>query len=196
MIYAVLHSFTIGYEKMETSKNEPAVFFHLKWASKIALIIGVIATVGLLLAIFFITDDKGVDYAHVIANHRLTQHHLGPTLLVFGLALVLISSVTTWFIALYSSFRIAGPLFRFSQNLKHVIANAFSIPVAIRQTDQLQREWNQFDESQARLREHYADLSQALTACEQALRSGGGPDNSALQRAFTRLQEVERRVQI
>lgn len=181
---------------MHSSPYIPPVLFHLKWVAKVALIVGLAAGVGLLLAIYFVASDEGSDYAHVIANHSLTQHNLGLTMLVFGLALVLLAAVTTWFIALYSSFQIAGPLFRFSQNLKDVIDNAFSKPLAIRKTDLLQREWAQFDASQARLREHFADLDQALTACEQALQSGADPGSAELPQALARLQEVERLVQL
>lgn len=181
---------------MQSIQNDPPVFFHLRWVAKVALIVGITASIGLLLAIYFTTNDEGADYAHVIANRSLTQKNLGDTLLVFGLALVLVSAITTWFISLYSSFRIAGPLFRFCQNLKDIIDDAFSIPLAIRKSDLLQREWAQFDASQARLRDHYANLSQALAACEQALQSGAEPGNANQQMALARLQEVERLVQL
>ncbi len=180
---------------MHLGQNEPPVLFHLKWVAKIALSVGTIAWAGLLLAIFLVTDDKGTDYANVILTHGLTRQNLGPAILVFGLLMVVIASITTWFIALYSSFRIAGPLFRFSQNLKNIIGNAFAVPMAIRQTDMLQREWNEFDISQTKLREHYACLRDALEQCEQTLRAAE-PDPDSLRQALERLREIERRVQL
>ncbi len=179
---------------MHTASDTPPVLFHLKWVAKIALMVGVAATVGLLAAIFLVTDDSGVDYAHVIASHSLTQHNLQVTLLVFGLALVLVACVATWLIALYSSFRIAGPLFRFAQNLTGLLDNALSIPVAIRQNDLLQAQWAQFESSQAKLRAHYAQLQQALLATEQALQPG--TDRAALTQALAQLQEVEQHAQL
>jgi len=179
---------------MQVKPETPPVLFHLKWVAKLALMVGVVATVGLLSAIFLITDDSGTDYAHVIASHSLTQQNLQVTLLVFGLALVLVACVATWLIALYSSFRIAGPLFRFSQNLKGLMHNALTIPQAIRKDDLLQAQWTQFDASQARLRAHYDDLQQALRAAEQALQPGIDP--VALTQALAQLQEVEHRVQL
>ena len=177
-------------------QNEPPALFHVKWVAKIALGVGAVAWIGLLLGIFLITDDNGTNYAQVISTHSLTQQSLGPAILVFGLVMVVIASITTWFIALYSSFRIAGPLFRFSQNLKNIIENPFAVPMAIRRNDMLQREWNKFDVSQAKLREHYASLREALDRCEQALREGAEPDTVSLRQAFDRLREVERRVQL
>lgn len=181
---------------MQSIRNDPPVFFHLRWVAKVALIVSLSASIGLLLALYFITNDAGQEYAHIIVNRSLTQQNLGGALLVFGLALVLVSAVTTWFISLYSSFRIAGPLFRFCQNLKDVIDDAFSIPIPIRKSDLLQREWAQFEASQARLRDHYANLSQALAACEQALQSDAAPGSAEQQAALARLQELERRAQL
>lgn len=181
---------------MHTAPDTPPVLFHLKWVAKIALVVGVAATVGLLSAIFLITDDSGVDYAHVIASHSLTQQNLQVTLLVFGLALVLVACVATWLIALYSSFRIAGPLFRFAQNLKGLMDNALSIPLAIRQNDLLQAQWTQFEASQASMRHHYAQLQHALLAVELALPTAASPDPAALQQALATLEEVEQRVQL
>jgi len=183
-------------QNMHPVRNEPLVLFHVKWVAKIALSVGAIAWVGLLLAIFLVTDENGTDYAHIISNHSLTRQNLGPAILVFGLVMVVIASIATWFIALYSSFRIAGPLFRFSQNLKSIIENAFAVPMAIRQTDMLQREWREFDASQAKLREHYGNLREALDQCEQTLQPGAELDTASLRQALARLQEVERRVQL
>jgi len=178
------------------AKNEPPILFHVKWVAKIALSVGTVAWAGLLLAIFLVTDDSGTDYAHIIFTHSLTKQNLGPTILVFGLTMVVIASLATWVIALYSSFRIAGPLFRFAQNLKCIIEDAFAVPMAIRGTDMLQREWNEFDASQAKLREHYVSLRESLDQCELALRGGSEPDKVALHQALARLREVERRAQL
>ena len=181
---------------MHPVQNESPVMFHAKWVAKIALSVAAVAWIGLLLAIFLVTDENGTDYAHIISSNSLTRQSLGPAILVFGLVMVVVASISTWLIALYSSFRIAGPLFRFSQNLKVIIENPFAVPMAIRNTDMFQREWHKFDASQARLREHYGYLRENLDQCEQSLRDGVEPDTVALQQALSGLQEVERRVQL
>jgi low affinity Fe/Cu permease len=181
---------------MQPGENEQQVPFSMQWVAKIALSVAAIAAAALLLAIFLATDDSGSDYAHVILTHSLTRQSLGPAILVFGLLMVVVAAIATWLIALYGSFRIAGPLFRFSHNLQSIIDNAFAVPMAIRQTDMLQGEWKQFDASQARLRDHYGSLRQALDQCRQALQAGGKPDEALLRQALARLQEVERRVQL
>lgn len=183
-------------QSIHPGQNEPPVLFHFKWVAKVALSVGTVAWAGLMLAIFLITDDKGTGYAQIISAYSLTRQNLGSAILVFGLLMAVIASITTWFIALYSSFRIAGPLFRFSQNLKSIIDSAFVVPVPIRRTDMLQREWNKFDASQARLREHYMALGEALDQCQQALRAGAESDRASLRQALAGLQEVERRVHL
>ncbi|MFI4939960.1 MAG: hypothetical protein ACHP7O_06415, partial [Burkholderiales bacterium] len=170
--------------------------FHLKWVAKIALCVGVVACVGLLPAVFLIADMRSADYARIIFDNNLVRQGLGPAILVFGLWMVVIASVSTWVIALYSSFRIAGPLFKFSQNLKWIIEHAFTIPVTIRRTDMLQREWREFDASQAKLREHYRSLREALDRCEQLLQTDDEVDTVALRAALAQLQEIERRAQL
>lgn len=177
---------------MHPGQNEPPVLFQCKWVARIALTFGAIASIGLLQEIILFTDEKGTDYAHIISNHGLTRQSLEPAILVFGLVMVVIA----WLIELYSSFRIAGPLLVFSQNLKGIIENAFAVPLAIWRTDMLQREWNEFDASQEKLREHYGCLREALGQCEQILRAGADLDMVSLRQALARLQEVERRVQL
>lgn len=181
---------------MQRTRNEPPVLFHAKLVAKIALSVGAIAGIGVLLAIFLITDDKGTDYAHIVLTYSLTEQSLGPAILVFGLVMVVLASISTWLFTLYGSFRIAGPLYRFSQNLNSIIKNTFAVPVAIRQADLLQREWKEFEASQAKLREHYACLREALNNCEQALQGTADIDAVSLTQALERLRGIERHAQL
>jgi hypothetical protein len=181
---------------MPASHNERPVFLHARWIAKVALAVATLALSGLLLSLFWVIDDRGGSYASTIFSHNLTRQSLAPTILVFGLVMTVVASVVTWFFALYSSFRVAGPLFRFSQNLKSIIGNAFAVPIAIRQTDMLQREWLEFETSQSQLREHYRGLRDGLDRFDQSLQSPNGFDSPASQAAWAALQEVERRAQL
>lgn len=176
--------------------DEPVIFFHLKWVAKIALGVGILAIAGLLLVLFFITDDRGAEYGRIILNHSLTELSLAPAILVFGLSMVSLAGMLTWLISLYSSFRIAGPLYRFSQNLKNALAHPSAPLQAIRTGDLLQAEWRAVDAGMTRLSEHYADLALALGEAEQALSSAEDDRLSTMRGALARLQEVERRVQL
>jgi len=178
---------------MSSAATDKPNLFHLKWVAKIAFLMAAAATVGLLVVVFLATDDKGVSYASIISSHSLTQQNLGPAMGLFALLLVLVAAVFTWLIALYASFRIAGPLFRFAQNLKTIIKDSFAVPLAIRQSDMLQQEWHEFETGQARLRSHYAQLRGALDKYRAALLQGKSEQATA---AMAELQEAERRVQL
>jgi len=179
---------------MSQTATEPSALFHAKWVAKMALLVALVAAAGLLAAIFWVTTDEGVSYGSVVLSRSLTQQKLLPVMVVFGLLLVCVAALCTWLIALYSSHRIAGPLFRFAKNIKLISQDSFAAPLAIRKTDLLQRQWLEFDAAQKRLREHYGDLRDALDACRQGLAAHG--PGAELSEALARLQEVERSGQV
>lgn len=123
----------------QTEKSRE-ILFHLRWVSKIPLWIGATAAVGLVIDLFFITGDAGTAYGELIHSRNLAQHQLGPALLIGGIFLVSFGALLTWLIALYSSFRVAGPLFRLTRNLKGSIGHRPEKPISVRATDRLQAE--------------------------------------------------------
>lgn len=175
---------------MAMSDQQPATLFHVKWVAKIALLVALAAGLGLLAAVFWVTDDQGANYASLIMSRSLTQQKLGPVMVVFGLLSVAVAALATWLIALYSSHRIAGPLFRFAQNIRQILQQPFAAPLAIRKTDVLQQEWREFESAQTRLREHYGALRDALDDYRKQVQ---GQD--ALT-ALEHLQEVSHRAQV
>jgi len=187
---------------LELSKNQNKnsaplpVFFHLRWVAKIALSVGVLAFIILIIELFMITDDKGMEYSRIILSDHLTYENLVPTIMVFGLLLTIVASIITWMVSLYGSFHIAGPLYRFSQNMKNVIEHPSNKPIAIRHTDLLQSEWQEFAASLSKLDQHYRQLRAACEEVEQALPPDAKADLSAVREAVARLKEVERHVQL
>ncbi|MDD5029368.1 MAG: hypothetical protein PHH58_07695 [Rhodoferax sp.] len=175
---------------MSTSDRQPAALFHVKWVGKIALLVALVSGAGLLAAITWATDATGSNYGAIVMSNSLTQQKLGPVMWVFGLLSVTVAALTTWLISLYSSHRIAGPLFRFAQNIKAILADPFARPLAIRATDALQQEWREFETAQTRLREHYGALRDALEDCRKVA------PGEAAQLTLARLQEVEHRGQV
>lgn len=176
-------------------RREPPVFFHLKRVAGIALSVGVAACAGMLVVLMLVTDDQGTRYGQTIGTYSLTGQNLGWSLLVFGLAIVAFAGVTTWLIALYSSFRIAGPLYRFSRTLETGIEQWPAVPLPIRRTDQLHQEWEALNVSVSAVRGHYDDLRQALEETERSLQAGPAGEASPSQ-AIARLKEIERRVRL
>ena len=170
-------------------------FFHLKRVAGIALSVSVAACAGLFVVLLLVIDDIGTSYGNLIGSYSLASRNLGWVLLVFGLAIVAVAGVATWLISLYSTFRIAGPLFRFARNLEMEIERGPVAPAPIRGTDQLQREWQAFDASVAALRRHYHELRQAVNEARQSMDAGATRRKSGSQ-AIARLTEVERRARL
>lgn len=108
----------------------------LKLVSRFALYTSVVAVAMLVLSVLFLTDQTGTSYSEIIYAHSLSQKHLKPVLLISGLCLLSFVAFITWLFTIYSSFRIAGPLYRFSRNLEHAAEGV--PPIGVRSDDALQ----------------------------------------------------------
>lgn len=139
--------------------DAPEILFHLRWVAKIALSVGAVAAAGLAVVLYVLTDTTGATYGELIRSRSIAQHQLGPALLIGGLFLLAFTAILTWLITLYSSFRIAGPLFRLSRNLETSIAQGPGRPVPIRESDRLHREAALLEESFDALASHYGKIS-------------------------------------
>ena len=159
----------------------------LRLVSRIALIVGGLACLGMVLVLTFITDKSGVTYETIIRSHSLSRQNLGPALLVVGLFLVAFSGVITYLISLYTGFYIAGPLFRFARNLEIFIAEGQVDPIPTRENDQLKQEEQQIKRSITKLQHHYGELRAATDAALIQLASQQNPSA-----AIAHLKELER----
>ena len=150
----------------------PEILFHLRWVAKIALWVGTVATVGLGAMLYVLTDTTGESYGALIKSHSIVQYRLGPALLIGGFFLVSFSAILTWLITLYSSFRIAGPLFRLSHNLDISIDLGPVKPIPIRNSDRLQQEAAMLKEGLAALSSHYGGLREEVDQAIKKLEAG------------------------
>lgn len=125
----------------------------LKLVSRFALYTSVVAVVLLVVSVLLLTDQKGTSYAEIIYGHSLTQKHLKPVLLISGLCLLSFVAFITWLFTIYSTFRIAGPLFRFSRNLEQAAEGI--PPLGLRSGDALQDVSEQLKQSVTSLHNHY-----------------------------------------
>jgi hypothetical protein len=171
------------------------VIFHFTRLAGIALSVGVVVCAGTLVVLMLATNDKGISYGQAIDAYGLTRWNLGWGFLVFGLAMVSFAGITAWLVSLYSTFRVAGPLFRFSRNLEMEIERGPIAPIPIRRCDQLQREWKEFDAGVAALREHYDQLRQAAKEARQFPYAGATHRESPAL-AIAQLMEAERRARL
>lgn len=182
-------------------KGNVHVPLDFKLVAKIGLSVALASCLGLLLVLFPVLfpagAEKGVDYRQIVGAYGSARQAIGPAMLVFGLVMVGFAGITTWLFSLYTSFRIAGPLFRISRNLETQIEQGPVVPTPVRTTDSLQDEAQAFAAGVAALRAQHEELRQALAAVERiALSDARAEDVASLRPALARLKKAERRVRL
>lgn len=168
------------------------LFYHLKIIGIVALAVGGLSFAALLLLLAFISDNSGSAYWEIVKSGSITRQSLGPGMLLAGLFLVSAAAAITWLISLYASFRIAGPLFRFSRNMEILIESGAVTLTPIRKDDQLQEEARQFAQSVDLLQGHYREIGAAADNALALIDSGG----RGLAQSLAKLRELDRRVQL
>jgi hypothetical protein len=174
-------------------KHEPLIFFHLKLVAKISLAIGAIAMIALVIALTMITDQSGENYSAIVQVQHLKSENLGKVMLLAGLVLVAITGLATWLIALYSSFRIAGPLYRFSQNLQLATANESATLIDIREGDSLRQEAEMIKQTVMTLRAYHAAVTVNAQQASDAIAVG---DETGYAQSVARLRMLDEKVRI
>lgn len=132
----------------------------LKLVSRFALYTSVVAVILLVASVLFLTDKLGASYAEIIYAHSFTQKHLKPVLLISGLCLLSFVAFITWLFTIYSTFRIAGPLYRFSRNLEQAAEGV--PPLGVRKDDALQEISEQLKQSVTGLHNHYRQIDKQI----------------------------------
>jgi len=139
---------------------EPAGRLHI--VGKVALIFAACAAAGLVALLMVVDDDLGLAYGSIIGSRLRSQERLQVTLVFFGLLMAALSGLTTWLLALYASFRIAGPIWRFSRNLEQAIVHGPVGSIPLRRNDLLQQESADFRVALAALDAQYRPVREAL----------------------------------
>lgn len=161
-------------------------FGRTKLIGKISLWFSFLAIVGLLI-IFFAVASPSESYQQNIRELSISQKNLPWVMLVTSLILILITGVITWLITLYSSFRISGPLFRFSRNVEDWIKIGKRNAVPLRREDSLQEESRLMLETINGLY-GYLDGHQSLLI--QALQAADRGDFKQLNHSLNLLKEM------
>ncbi|MHB1620218.1 MAG: hypothetical protein ACYCTY_09605 [Sulfuricella sp.] len=174
--------------------HDPLISHHHKLVAKIGLSVGVLSCAVLLITLKFITNDVGESYSADILSKTLTREQLGPAMLVAGLVLATISGLMTWIITLYSTFRVAGPLYRFTRNLKLATENASPVElVAIRKDDTMHEQAKAIKQAIFGLSDHYAAMKDATREASSALAAG---DAAQYADAVAHLRRLDEKIHI
>jgi len=154
----------------------------------IALLTGLAAAIVLGGLIYFLSTEGGTNYSEIIRAHWLARSHLAPALWIAGLFLLSLVALITGLIAIYSSFRIAGPLYRFSRNLS--ISEKHSI-IGIRKDDCLQDVSRQLQDSIRSLDVHRQTIQERVKKAEACLQS---PDQAAAAEYAALIKQLKARL--
>lgn len=178
----------------ERSGNLP---LDVKLVAKIGLGIAVAACLGLFLVLVPLGAEKGGDYRQIIGAFGLARQTLGRAMLVFGLIMVGVAGIATWLLSLYTSFRIAGPLYRMSRNLEQLIENGPLPLMPLRASDSLQSEWQALKASAEAVNVQHEALLQEAQSVEHAIQEWAASGRrDSLASAITNLKKVEQRVRL
>ncbi|MDO8413617.1 MAG: hypothetical protein Q7S51_07510 [Gallionellaceae bacterium] len=165
------------------------LLLNLRLVAKIALVVGILALVGMVLVFVLITGKSGDSYGAISRSYSLSQQNLAPTLLIAGLFMVALSGFITWLSVLYTSHHIAGPLHAFARNFEALIKHGAAIPVAIRSKDQLKQEEQNLQRSVAQLQQHYGEIRKAAETALAQL-------DTHPAAAISKLKELDRATQL
>ncbi len=171
-------------------ENAPP-FFHLRLVGKVALTVSAVTGLVLVGVVIGASEQGGDGYAQIIEAFSVTRHNLGLAITLSSLVIVALAGLFAWLIAVYGSFRVAGPLFRFARNLELVAAEGPVPILGIREDDCLQEDAHRLAESVETLRRHYDEMRTLTEQIEAQLESPTPQDHKTLAATVLRLKKID-----
>lgn len=164
-----------------------------KIIARIAMVATLAAVVILVSAVLFFAGEKGLDYFSLLQFRAITQDNLPELLTISGLFLVVCIGAVSWVLALYGSFRVAGPLYRLARNLEQ--ASESSDILGVRKGDCFQDISRQLCQAVEKVHEHYASLGQQFNDIENMFEAGWRTPEE-LEPMITKIKEDLYRVRL
>ncbi len=161
----------------------------LKMVGRVAVIFSTAATGGLV-ALLWVLGEGGDAYGAIVGSGLRAESRLDVTLWFFGLLMCALAGVSTWILALYASFRFAGPLYRFARNLQQTIDHDPTPLAPLRGEDILQRESSALHSTVGALTGHYRALGDALAHWQSK------PGEASAQAVIGQLKALDSRVRL
>lgn len=158
----------------------------VRLVGKISLWFSLVATLGLAVVVL-LAGSPQVGYLDNVQSLTMTHRQLPLVMLVGGLGLAAGTGMTTWLITLHSSFRVAGPLYRFSRNLETGIETGRVPRIRIRGTDYLHPECEALEQTAMALEGYRGELDRQVERALLIL-ADAHIDDSTLQRRLEQLK--------
>jgi len=175
----------------KVGQQEGLNLLHYKLIAKVTLFTSLSAALILLILLFAISTEGEGSYIDIIQAHTVTRLQLGSSILIAALLVLITVGISVWLISLYSSFRIAGPLYRLIQNLQ--AAMTFGQQNRIRHDDALQNVAQELHETIEHLEKHYRHLHSEV---DEIITKLGKHDVEAANASLKRLKAIEAKVQL
>ncbi len=160
--------------------------------AKISLLISLFCAVGILLLALYI-DTPNENYLQSVSTMMTNSERLDVLMLLTGCCLVGACAAMTWSVSLYNSLHVAGPLYRFTQNLQLDKDGNPAPMVQIRGTDYLQSEYLLLRETMQTFSDHYGQIENQLLLVREAVQNG---DEEKAQELISALEVQIREVAI
>jgi hypothetical protein len=144
----------------------------LRLTARVAVGVSLLGSIVLLVTLFLLLRDQpDSNYYQIIQSLTRSQEHLALAMLIAGTLTVLLAGLFTWSITLYSSHRVAGPLYRFSRNLELEIEQGPVATTNLRKDDGFQDLSKKLAQAAEGLSQYYDDQRQLVDELAQNLDS-------------------------
>jgi len=163
--------------------------------AKVSLSVSIITFSILVIMISIIMVDNADSYDAFIQSQIITHKNMPYAIGIAGLLLVLLCSLISWFVSLYGSFKIAGPLYRFSQNLRH--CHNSDKMLALRSDDCLQDLSHKIINAAKYTETHKRNLLLQIEQCQKILAQVKSTNRSdSLSNALQQLRNIESKAKL
>ncbi|HAT50903.1 MAG: hypothetical protein HQL07_14170 [Nitrospirae bacterium] len=142
--------------------SSPVMVAHLHLVAKLALWTGLSSGLVFSAILYYLDYAPGLSYASMFHSLIMTRQQLKPALITSGSILLAMTGLVTWLIAVYSTYRVAGPLHQFTQNLILQIENGPCTVDGLTDSGDLENEQLRLAGAANRLQYHYDSFSELV----------------------------------
>ncbi|MBF0146607.1 MAG: hypothetical protein HQL84_16615 [Magnetococcales bacterium] len=172
------------------------VVARLHLVAKLGLWAGISSGLLFTAILFYLDHDPGGNYASMFNSLMMTRKQLEPALMTSGTILLAMTGLVTWMIALYSTYRIAGPLHQFTQTLIRQIKNGPCSVGQLTGTGELKNEHLRLAGAANRLQFHYDSLSERVDSALVLLNSGKPDLGDEFKHHMQKFKELDELVKL
>ena len=178
--------------RQQTPDPTLSILNRLRLTARVAVSVSLAGTAVLMLTLYRLLGEQSEEnYLQVIQSLTRSQDQLLYSMLTAGTLILLLAGLITWFITLYSSHRVAGPLYRFSKNIELEIPRGPVATIGLRRDDGFQDVSRKLSDAADGLAGHYAAQLQVIDELSAELDADEPPGELRYREV---LQKLEHRV--